>query len=222
MFKRAHRRQAFRCETPDQVQAAYASTEAFEPMLQEFVPGGDDGLYTLGSYLAQDGEALGIFCGRKLRQTGEKMGVCRVGESVWAEPVVTDGLKLLRALDFHGVSQVEFKLDPRNGRFKLIEVNPRLWQWHGLASASGVDLTHIAYLDLIGQRPAPVRMTREGRRWAISFVSDGPACLQRPPYTDAVFALDDPMPALVQASRLVRLRARRRPAAARMEFAKHG
>jgi D-aspartate ligase len=222
LFKRAYRRQAFRCETPEQVESAYASTEAFEPMLQEFVPGGDDGLYTLGSYLAADGQALGIFCGRKLRQTGERMGVCRVGESVWAEPVVTDGLRLLRALDFHGVSQVEFKLDPRTGQFKLIEINPRLWQWHGLSGASGVDITHIAYLDLIGRPPKPVRMSREGRRWAITFMSGGPACLQRPPYTDAVFALDDPLPALVQASRLVRTRACRPSPSARLEFAKHG
>ena len=37
----------------------------FEPMLQEFVPGSDDELYTLGSYLNADGEALGVFCGAK-------------------------------------------------------------------------------------------------------------------------------------------------------------
>ena len=83
----------------------------------------------------------------------------------------SDGLRLLRALGFHGVSQVEFKLDPRTGEYKLIEVNPRLWQWHGLPRACGVDLTHIAYLDLVGRRPPPQRMTHEGRRWAISFMA---------------------------------------------------
>ncbi len=203
MFKRAFRRQLFHCDTPEQVEAAYAHMEGSEPMLQEFVPGGDEGLYTLGSYIARDGEPLGVFCGRKLRQTRENMGSCRVGESVWVERVVSDGLRLLNALGFYGVSQVEFKLDPRSGEYKLMEVNPRLWQWHGLSGACGVDLTHIAFLDLVGRRPAPARMTREGRRWAITFMSGTRNGFQRPPYVDAVFALDDPAPALAQASRIV-------------------
>ena len=52
-----------------------------------------------------------------------------------------------------------------------MEVNPRLWQWHGLASVCGVDLPMIAYLDLIGQPPAPVTMVGEGRRWAITLIA---------------------------------------------------
>ena len=43
----------------------------------------------------------------------------------------------LRAVGFHGISQVEFKRDPRDGVYKLMEINPRLWQWHGLAAACG-------------------------------------------------------------------------------------
>jgi carbamoylphosphate synthase large subunit len=118
--------------------------------------------------------------------------------------VVDDGLRLLRKLGFHGVSQVEFKLDPRTGEFKLIEVNPRLWQWHSLSGSCGVDLTYIAYRDLIGQPPAPQRMTVEGRRWAITFMSGTRNGFQMPPYTDGVFALDDPRPPATQLVRLVR------------------
>ena len=180
-------------------------------MLQEFVPGGDDELYTLGSYLNADGEALGVFCGRKLRQTRENQGSARVGEAVWVDAVVEDGLELLRALEYTGVSQVEFKRDSRTGEFKLMEVNPRLWQWHGLASVCGVDLPMIAYLDLIGRPPAPVKMHGEGRRWAITLIAGTRNGLQRPPYTDAVWAADDPAPALTQAGRMVTKAARQHP-----------
>ena len=214
-FKRLHNRQGFRCETAAELEAAFAQTEAFEPMVQEYVPGGDDHLYSLGTYVAADGEALGIFTGRKLRQTREHMGVCRVAEAVWVPEIADHGLRLLRQLEFNGISQVEFKLDPRTGTYKLIEVNPRLWQWHGLATACGVDLTHIAYLDLVGRRPPARRMTREGRRWAITFSADAPHAFQRPPYTDALLARDDPRPALTQLGRVVRgriLRSRRRTA----------
>jgi predicted ATP-grasp superfamily ATP-dependent carboligase len=173
-------------------------------MVQELLPGGDDELYTLGSYLAKDGEPLGLFCGRKLRQTPREIGNCRVGEAVWVDEVVEQGLTLLNRIGFHGISQVEFKRDPRDGRYKLMEVNPRLWQWHGLAAACGVDLVRIAYRDLLGDRPTPVRMRGAGKRWAISLMSGDGAAFQAPPYVDAVFAADDPKPALVQAARVLR------------------
>jgi predicted ATP-grasp superfamily ATP-dependent carboligase len=203
-FKRRFGRQAFRAESGAEIESAYADAEEYEPLVQEVVPGGDEALYSLGSYLAEDGAALGVFCGRKLRQTPPGVGTCRVGEAVWVEEVVEQGLKLLRALEHEGLSQVEFKRDPRDGALKLMEVNPRLWQWHGLASACGVDLPRIAYEDLTGVRPEPVSMNGRRRRWAITFMPGESPAPQRPPYVDAVFARDDLKPALVQASRLLR------------------
>jgi predicted ATP-grasp superfamily ATP-dependent carboligase len=203
-FKRAFRRQAFRCASEAELERAFAAAEPFAPMVQEEIPGGDGALWTLGSYLAQDGEALGVFTGRKLRQTPPGIGTCRVGEASWNEEVAELGLRLLRALRFHGISQVELKRDPRDMRYKLMEVNPRLWQWHGLAAACGVDLPRLAYWDLLGARLPPARMRGNGRRWAITLLrGEGPA-FQRPPYVDAVVAADDPVPALVQGARLLR------------------
>ncbi len=186
------------------MERAFGDAEPYQPMVQEVVPGGDEELYTLGSYLAADGEALGLFCGRKLRQTPPGVGTCRVGEAFWVEEVVEQGLEVLRALEHKGLSQVEFKRDRRDGSFKLIEVNPRLWQWHGLASACGVDLPRIAYQDLTGERPAPVSMNGRRRRWAITLLPGERPAPQRPPYVDAVFARDDLKPALVQVARLLR------------------
>ena len=203
-FKRRFRRQAFRCETADEAERAYVDAEPYEPMVQEVIPGGDGELYTLGSYLRADGEPLGLFCGRKLRQTPPGVGTCRVGEAVWVEEVVDSGLKLLRELRFHGLSQVEFKRDPRDGAYKLMEVNPRLFQWHGLAAACGVDLPLIAYRDLTGEHVEPAATNGHRKRWAITLQAGESAAPQRPPYVDAVFALDDPKPALVQVARLLR------------------
>jgi D-aspartate ligase len=198
-FKRRFRRQAFRCETREELAAAFGRAEPFAPMVQELVPGGDDALYSVGSYLGADGTALGVFCGRKLRQTPPGVGTCRVGEACWVPEVVDGGLRLLRAFGFNGLSQVEFKRDPRDGRYKLMEINPRLWQWHGLAAACGVDLPRIAYADLVGAPVPPAAMNGSGRRWAITLLAGESPALQRPPYVDAVLARDDPVPALVQA-----------------------
>jgi D-aspartate ligase len=200
-FRRSHKRQLFRCDTPADLDRAYELAGPHEPMVQELIPGSAEEMYTLGSYLDREGEALGLFSGRKLSQTRGYMGSARAGEAVWVDEVVEQGLALLRALGFHGISQVEVMRDPRDGRYKLLEVNPRLWQWHSLAAACGVDLPWIAYRDLIGDPLPPARMHGDGKRWAITLMAGSGHALERPPYVDAVFARDDPKPALVQLGR---------------------
>ncbi|HEY2208853.1 MAG TPA: hypothetical protein VGH26_06140 [Gaiellaceae bacterium] len=213
-FRRSHRRQLFRCESATDLDRAYEAAAPFEPMVQELIPGGDEELYTLGSYVSPDGEALGLFSGHKLRQTRGYMGSARIGEAVWVDEVVEEGLAFLRALGYHGISQVETKRDPRDGRYKLMEINPRLWQWHSLAGACGVDLPYIAYRDLVGDPLPPARMHGDGKRWAITLMAGSSLALERPPYVDAVFARDDPKPALVQIGRFAHRGIRRlKPAA---------
>jgi D-aspartate ligase len=203
-FKLRFRRQAFRCATLDEVEDAYTRAEEFAPMVQELIPGGDDTLYTVGSYITRDGRPLGVFSGRKLRQTPPGIGTCRVGEAVWTQTAVDAALRLLARFRYYGLSQVEFKRDPRDGKFKLMEINPRLWQWHGLAAACGVDLPRIAYADLTGETQPEARMSGDGKRWAITLLPGESPALQRLPYVDAVFARDDPKPAAVHLARVLR------------------
>ena len=203
-FRRRFGVKAFRCSTVTELERHFEDALDFRPFVQEWIPGGDDTLWTVGSYVAADGEELGLFTGRKLRQTPREIGTARVAEARWLPGLAADALKLLRALSFHGISQVELKRDPRDGRYKLIEVNPRLWEWHGLAAACGVDLARIAYLDAIGERPAPATMNGDGKRWAITLARGARPVPQRPPYVDAMWARDDPKPALVHWARVMR------------------
>ena len=203
-FKQRFRRQAFRCENQVELAEAYERASDFALMLQELIPGGDDTLYSVGSYLTREGRPLGVFSGRKLRQTPPGIGTCRIGEAVWVQESVDAALRLLQGFDYFGLSQVEFKRDPRDGRFKLMEINPRLWQWHGLAAACGVDLPRLAYADLTGESPSEARMNGHGKRWAITLLPGERPTPQRPPYADAVFAADDLKPAAVHLVRVVR------------------
>jgi len=52
---------------------------------------------------------------------------------------------LLGSLRWHGVAMVEFKLDPRDGRPKLMEINGRFWNSLPLAVAAGVDFPFLLY-----------------------------------------------------------------------------
>jgi len=157
-----------------------------------------------------EGRALGVFCGRKLLQAPAGVGTCRVGEAVWDSAAVEGALRLLRELGFHGISQVEYKRDPRDGSLRLMEVNARLWQWHSLASDCGVDLVEIAYRDVLGL-PVPeatseragqrrwvalVRHLRESRRDRLGLRKT--LAPLRPPFSEPVLSLRDPMPGVHQ------------------------
>jgi D-aspartate ligase len=209
-FKRRHGIPLVVANSPQELVEAYRLGSDFAPMLQERIPGGDDTLWTVGSYVAADGAVPGIFCGRKLLQAPAGVGTCRVGVAEWDDEAVDGARRLLHALGFHGISQVEYKRDPRDGSLRLMEVNARLWQWHSLAAACGVDLVQTAYRDAVGE-PVPARTSRgsDGRRWValVRHVRESrrerlglrrTLAPLRPPFTEPVFSLHDPMPALHQ------------------------
>lgn len=118
-------------------------------VLQEFVRGRSDRMYTVGVYADRDHQILGRFEGRKVRGYPPDSGDCRVGQSerVPADLVATVD-RLVEDLGYHGIAEVEFKRDAETGEFRLIEVNPRTWSWVGITAQAGVSLPWLAYADL--------------------------------------------------------------------------
>ena len=102
-----------------------------------------------------------VFTGRKLRQRPPRFGECRVGESVYVEDIINDGEKLLSGLGFFGISQVEFKYDARDGKYKLMEVNPRSWSWISLPIAMGINIPFACFCDALGIQIPAQPMTRQ-------------------------------------------------------------
>ena len=128
--------------------------KGLEVLLQEWIPGPDDHIYSIHLYMDKRGQILGLGTDRKLRQylprTGN--GTLRVTTS---NSAVTDlGIRTVEALEFSGLGNVEFRLDPRDGQFKLMELNGRATSALTITSASGVDLPWIAYCDAIDR---PIR-----------------------------------------------------------------
>jgi predicted ATP-grasp superfamily ATP-dependent carboligase len=216
-FKRRFGRPVLVCRDAEELLAGYEAAAGSGPLLQEVVPGGDDTLWTVGSYSDAAGRPLGLFCGRKLVQMPRGFGTCAVGEARWREDAVEQALRLLDALSYRGIAQTEFRLDERDGSFRLMEVNPRLWQWHGLARACGVDLPRQAYEDALGLPVTAVRSgpAQDGRRWVAAAAHLRAARLEGEPLrrrlapllgrrvTEATFSWRDPLPAAVQAAGLL-------------------
>jgi predicted ATP-grasp superfamily ATP-dependent carboligase len=203
-FRARFRTQALRCNGRSELAHAVSAARAFDPLIQEVIPGPDRLLFTLGVYLDAEGSPLGVFCGRKLRQSPRGVGTCRVGEALWNDTVVEQGVRLLRELAFTGIAQVEFKYDPRDEQFKFIEINPRLWQWHENAAVCGVDFPWIAYQHLSSRTVGPLTSRDCRKRWALTFYDSlAPACT-RPRYVDPFLARDDPRLAISHLARVAR------------------
>ena len=195
---------AFRCDSPAELAAARERTRGFETFVVDWIPGGDDALYSLGAYLTPDGGALATFLFRKLRQDPPLLGNGRVVVTASERVVLEQGLALLRGLGSHGVGHVEFKRDARDGLFKLVEVNSRLWQYHSLAASCGVNFPLVAYRHLTGAEQEPVSNgSREGR-WAVTFKANRLPVATRPPYHDPLLSRDDPGIALEHARFMAR------------------
>ena len=134
-------------------------------ILQEIIPGNETRLYTFGSYSDKNANALSVFTGRKLRQFPPDYGGCRFGESVYNKNLIQQGKQVLKAFHFQGISQIEFKLDTRDGLFKLIELNVRGWTWDYLATATGSNFYLTAYHDILGKKIKHTVTTHTGYLW---------------------------------------------------------
>lgn len=71
--------------------------------------------------------------------------------------------RILEALDFVGICEIEFLLDVR-GDWRLLEINPRPWLQVGLARAAGAPLARQAVRILGGGQVEPIE-PRDGISW---------------------------------------------------------
>ena len=113
-----------------------------EAMIQEFIPQG--GAYGV-SMLFNHGEPRAMFTHKRLREYPSSGGPSTLRESVKFPEMEKYATTLLKALDWHGVAMVEFRVDPRDGKPKLMEINPRFWGSLQLAIYSGVDFPYLLY-----------------------------------------------------------------------------
>lgn len=201
-------------EAPD----AAALTEAFRAMarvdddlvVQEVIPGPDDAIWIAAAYVGPDGRLEALFTGRKLRQFRPRFGSASLAVSERDVEVATRCATFLRASKFRGLCGLEFKRDARDGTLRMIEVNARATLWMGLTSAAGVDVPHAAYASATGAPPpelAPVEgvkwaylprdLQSAAESWRAGELSAGAwARSLRGLASEAIGALDDPLPAL--------------------------
>ena len=139
---------------------------AHHPLLaQEIVGAGADSFYSLCSYIGRDRKAKGVFVGRKLEQYPPDFGTACLVDSRYVEEVVGRGVDILNQFGYQGISEVEFIYDERDGDFKLLDINTRVWKWIGLPIRAGIDLPMLAYRDAVEGGVDGAGSQRDRIRW---------------------------------------------------------
>jgi len=137
-------------------------------ILQEFIPGEGYGFFAI----FDRGEPKAIFMHHRLREYPITGGPSSLAESIYDERLKELGLKMLGELNWNGVAMVEFKLDNRDNRFKLMEVNPKFWGSLNLAIASGVDFPYLFCLLAKGEKFKSVFKYKQGVKFRWLFPND--------------------------------------------------
>ena len=165
-----------RDELRDLFQKASGHVGANEVLVQEIIPG--DGTCQFSSCVfIKDGVAIGTMEAQRWRQHPPEFGrAATFVESIDLPVIVEPTMRFLRAINYYGLAEVEYKLDPRDGKYKLLDVNARTWGFHALGSPAGVDFCYMLYADQVGERVENCR-GRSGVGW-IRMVTDIPTSLQ--------------------------------------------
>ncbi|MFB3814492.1 MAG: ATP-grasp domain-containing protein [Terriglobales bacterium] len=181
-------------------------------MLQEWIPGNGEHQYAFAC-LALGGVPLASLTVQRRRQWPIDFGRSSSYVVTVDEPEVESlSRRLLRATGFTGLVEIEFKFDSRDGSYRLLDVNPRIWGWHTLGYAVGIDFPYLLWT-LLNGGTVPQLHSSAGVRW-VRMLTDLPAAARelvngatgpleylqtlRPPIATAIFAIDDPLPFLAE------------------------
>ena len=214
-FHELYRKKAIRFADRDEAVAGFQMIDeaGLSAVLQEYIPGPPTAHYFVDGFVDREGEIRALFARQRIRMFPTDFGNSSIMVSVPLEEAagaVESLRRLLPGIAYRGTFSAEFKRDPRDGIFKILEVNSRPWWYIGFAAHCDVNVSVMIYRDAlglpvesvtrykVGERcvllPQDFRAYRATRRadglsflaWLKSWVGATPSIFQR----------DDPLPAL--------------------------
>jgi predicted ATP-grasp superfamily ATP-dependent carboligase len=227
---------AWRADTPARLDTLFRRAAEIVPaeevMVQELVPGDGRCHFSYCGFF-KDGRSLATMVVRRWRQRPLDFGRSSTFVETVELPEIEElAHRFLSRIDYYGLVEIEFKLDERNGEYKLLDVNPRTWGYHSLGLRAGADFPLLLFRDQLGQTVEPVRAVA-GVTW-IRLSTDLPTAvpellagrLRWREYfrslwgadVEGLFERDDPLPAFAELALLPYLYRTRKPASRQDAF----
>jgi len=183
-----------------------------EVMIQELIPGDGHQQFAYCAFF-KHGHALGSMVARRTRQHPPEFGrASTFVETTELALLETLSKRFLCAIDYYGLVELEYKLDPRDRQFKLLDVNARTWGYHTLGRHAGVDFPFLLFQDQCGDIVEEQR-GRPGVSW-VRLVTDLPTGISeilsgrlnwraylrtlQAAHVESVFSREDPLPGIVE------------------------
>ena len=179
-----------------------------EILVQERIPGAGETQFSFCA-VCKDGHAYASLVAQRRRQYPVDFGNASTFVETIDQPIVEDGgRRFLESIGFDGIGEVEFKFDSRDGKYKILDVNPRTWGWHTLGKVVGIDFPYLLWQQAVGSPVTPTQTTRKAAwiREITDFVAIAKSknrvaeakrlvkAMFTGKFTSATFSLRDPVP----------------------------
>jgi predicted ATP-grasp superfamily ATP-dependent carboligase len=150
------RKKYVRADNLEEAQSAveWLSSAGVESFLVEMIPGPDTLLCSYYTYLDEHGTSYFDFTKRVVRRCPKNRGLATLHVTDHVEGLKELSLRLWRHVGVQGLANAEYKLDERDGVYKLIECNCRFTGGTPVAAACGRDLADFTYRQVVGLEPA--------------------------------------------------------------------
>ncbi|MGH3771375.1 MAG: carboxylate--amine ligase [Pseudonocardiaceae bacterium] len=136
-------------------------------MLQDYIPHHPGQDYFFHGYCDAQSRCRPAFVGIKERSYPAHAGLTSLGRWVDHPQLHRQATELLARLSFRGIVDLDYRFDPRDGQYKLLDFNPRLGaQFRLFQDTAGVDVVVAAHLDLTG-RAVPRGSPHVGRSFLV-------------------------------------------------------
>jgi predicted ATP-grasp superfamily ATP-dependent carboligase len=185
-------------------------------IVQEYIPREHAEDWFVHLYCDAGSNSLLTFTGVKVRSWPPHAGATASAYSAPNPELAELAERLCKEIGFRGIADLDWRLDKRDGRYKLVDFNPRVGnQFRIFETAAGADVVRALHLDMTG-RPVAAEPQLDHRRIVVEHI-DLPARLSyrggsgypsappvpRPTSTElAWLASDDPLPFLAMWPRL--------------------
>jgi predicted ATP-grasp superfamily ATP-dependent carboligase len=189
---------------------ALAATWPTDPhiIVQEYIPSEVAEDWIVHAYRSRDGHNDVIFTGRKYRSWPPSAGVTVLARAQPNQALLATASRFLSAINYRGIVDMDWRLDTRDGLYKLVDCNPRIGaNFRLFVNEAGIDVVRAAHLDLTGRIVPTLGQVYDRRLivenlYAASFLIGGRGGSKPKGKIElAWFAWDDPRPFFVMALR---------------------
>lgn len=185
-------------------------------IVQEYIPRDRAQDWIVHLYCDARSDCKPFFTGVKLRSWPPHNGATACAYTMANPELAQIAERFCKAIGFRGIADLDWRLDLRDGKYKLVDFNPRVGnQFRLFETEQGIDVVRALHLDLTG-RAVPAGAAPDGRRIVVEHIDvlarlayrgggGYPAAPPPPPAAGtelAWLAKDDPIPFLAMWPRL--------------------